>query len=90
MSGSERNLFPPQAFTRLGIISGESMIRFKVYPDGHAGDIEVLSYDGHRSLMETSVNAIKGAEPFRSLPTDFPKYEKFLEVTAHFQYFVSR
>ena len=86
----QRNLFPPAAFTRLGIINGESLIRFKVFPDGHVEDIEVLSYEGHRSLMETSVNAIKGAEPFQPLPGDFPKNKEFLGVTAHFQYFISR
>lgn len=84
----DRNLFPPQAFTKMGVIDGESLIRFKVYPDGHVEDIEILNYEGHRSLMETSVNSIKGAEPFLPLPTDFPRDKGFLQVTAHFQYFI--
>jgi len=86
----DQNLFPPAAFTRLGIISGDSIIRFRVYPDGHVDNITVLSTNGHQSLMETSQNAIKGSDPFRPLPSDFPRDKKYLEVTAHFQYLISR
>ncbi|MCI0513969.1 energy transducer TonB [candidate division KSB1 bacterium] len=85
-----RNIFPPRAYTSLGVISGESLIRFKVQRNGHVADIEILNYSGHRSLMETSVNSIKSAEPFLSLPYDFPKAQKYLEVTAHFQYLISK
>lgn len=86
----DQNLFPPAAFTRLGIISGDSIIRFRVFPDGHVENIVVLSTNGHQSLMETSMNAIKGADPFRKLPSDFPRDKEYLEVTAHFQYLISR
>jgi len=86
----DRHLFPPAAFSRMGLISGDSLIRFKVYPDGHVEMIEVVETKGHRSLMETSLNSIKGAEPFRPLPADFPRDKEYLEVTAHFQYFISR
>ncbi|MBN2088066.1 energy transducer TonB [candidate division KSB1 bacterium] len=86
----DQNLFPPAAFTRLGIISGDSIIRFRVFPDGHVENITVLSTNGHQSLMETSQNAIKGSDPFRPLPSDFPRDKPYLEVTAHFQYLISR
>ncbi len=86
----DQNLFPPAAFTRLGIISGDSIIRFRVFPDGHVEHISVLTTSGHQSLMETSMNAIKGSDPFRALPSDFPRDKEYLEVTAHFQYLISR
>ncbi|MDZ7330767.1 MAG: energy transducer TonB [candidate division KSB1 bacterium] len=84
----ERNVFPPPAFTRMGLISGETVLRFKVMPNGEVKDLVVLKYTGHESLKETSVNAIKNSAPFRPLPADFP--ENYLEVTAAFTYYVKR
>lgn len=80
----ERNIFPPPAFTRMGMISGESTIKFRIYPDGTVKALEVIGYDGHKTLMETSYSAIKVSAPFNKLPADFP--EPFLEVTAKFTY----
>jgi len=84
----ERNIFPPPAFTQMGLISGETILRFKVLPNGEIKDLEVLRYSGHPSLKETSLQAIRNSSPFKSLPADFP--EDFLEVTASFSYFVNR
>lgn len=84
------NLFPPPAFYRMGLISGETLVRFKVLRDGEITDIQVLKYTGHRSLMETSVNSLKGSDPLKPLPGDFPKYLDFLEVTARFEYIIGR
>ncbi len=84
----ERNIFPPPAFTRLGLISGETLLRFKIYPSGQMRDLEILGYDGHKTLMETSRNAIRVSAPFLELPQDFP--EEYLEVTAKFSYFTDR
>lgn len=86
----DANIFPPAAFSRLGIIEGTQIIQFKIYRDGHVADIQVLKYDGHTSLRETSLNAIIGAKPFGPLPLDFPRQKKFLTVTAKFIYFVQR
>jgi len=72
----------------MGLIDGETIIRFKVYPNGEMKDLEVLQYRGHKSLMETSVQAIKNSNPFNPLPADFP--ENYLEVTGHFTYFIKR
>ncbi len=82
------NTFPPVAFTRFGMISGETVLTFRVWPDGHATDIEVVNYEGHKTLMETSVDAVKSAAPFRPLPDDFP--EEYLELRWTFIYFVYR
>jgi outer membrane biosynthesis protein TonB len=84
----KRNIFPPPAFTKMGIISGDTVVRFRIYPDGRLGDLQVLDYNGHRSLMVTSVNAVKFAAPFLPLPEDFP--EAYLEVTGRFSYIVMR
>jgi hypothetical protein len=82
------NTHPPAAFTLLGMISGEAVLRFKVLPDGTAIDITVLDYRGHRSLMETSVDAVRLSSPFRPLPGDFS--EEYLELTWTFIYTVYR
>lgn len=84
----ERNIFPPPAFTHMGLISGETTLRFKVMPNGKIINLEVLKYIGHESLKETSVQAILNSAPFRPLPADFP--ENYLEVTANFSYYVKR
>ena len=84
----ERNIFPPPAFTRMGLINGETLLRFKVMPNGEVKDLTVLKYSGHESLKETSVQAILNSSRFKPLPADFP--ENFLEVTASFSYYVRR
>jgi protein TonB len=83
-----RNIFPPLAYTMLGMIDGDTMLRFKIYPNGRLADLELLGYSGHRTLMETSRSAITISAPFPALPADFPK--PYLEVTARFSYFVKR
>lgn len=81
-----RNIFPPLAFSQLGMIDGDTLLRFKIYPNGELHDLELLGYQGHRSLMETSTAAIKVSAPFRKLPGNFP--EPYLEVTAKFSFFI--
>ena len=83
-----RNIFPPLAFSKLGMIDGDTLLRFKIYPDGRLGDLELLGYSGHRSLMDTSRFAVTASAPFPTLPADFPK--SYLEVTAKFSYFIKR
>ena len=82
------NIFPPLAYSMLGVIDGDTQLRFKIYPDGRLADLELLAYNGHRSLMETSRSAVTVSAPFPVLPADFPK--PYLEVTAKFTYFVRR
>jgi len=81
-----RNIFPPLAFTKLGMIDGDTRLRFRIYPDGRLGELELLGYTGHHSLMQTSRFAVTASAPFPGLPADFPK--SFLEVTARFSYFI--
>jgi hypothetical protein len=84
----QRNIYPPPAFTHMGIISGRTMLRFRINRDGTLLGMELLGYDGHKSLMETSVRAVQLSAPFRALPQDFP--EDYLEVTGHFEYTVRK
>ncbi len=82
------NTYPPIAFSRFGMISGQTVLTFKVMPDGRVADLSVLEYDGHRTLMETSVDAVENSSPFRPLPSDFP--EDYLELKWTFVYYVIR
>ena len=82
------NTHPPGAFTLLGIISGEAVLRFRVLPDGTATDITAVTYRGDRSLMETSLDAVRISSPFQPLPPDFPN--EYLELTWTFIYTVYR
>lgn len=84
----QRNIFPPMAFTHLGIIDGETLLRFRIDRDGRMTKLEILDYRGHKTLMETSYNAVKVSAPFDALPLDFP--EPYLEVSGKFIYFVQR
>jgi len=82
----QSNIYPPPAFTHMGMISGTTNLRFRIYLDGTLRTLELLSYKGHDSLMRTSVRAIELSAPFRKLPEDFP--EPYLEITAKFEYIV--
>jgi hypothetical protein len=82
----ERNVIPPLAFSSLGMIEGESVVRFRIDRGGRLRSLEVLGYTGHRSLVVTSRRAVESSAPFALLPPDFP--EQYLEVTARFSYHV--
>lgn len=84
----EEHIYPPAAFSRMGIISGRSKILFRIELDGKLSKVSVLGYEGHISLMQTSKQAIEVSIPFDALPENFP--EKYLEVTATFDYKVIR
>lgn len=75
---------PPIAFTALGAVHGYTWVRFRIYPDGHMESAEVIETEGHDSLHRSSMNAVKGAAPFRALPDDFP--DKYLEIEFGFYY----
>jgi outer membrane biosynthesis protein TonB len=75
---------PPVAFSVLGAIHGYTWVRFRIYADGHMESLAVEETEGHDSLHRSSVNAVKGAAPFRPLPEDFP--EDFLEIAFGFYY----
>ncbi len=80
----QSHIFPPAAFTRLGIIDGESKVRFRIYADGRMEALEVLDSRGSKLLLQTSTQAVELSAPFKPLPDDFP--EPFLEITGIFTY----
>ncbi len=82
------NIFPPAIFTYMGGISGETTVFFRVWPDGKVTDLSVIEFNGHRTLMETSVTAVEKSDPFRPLPDNFP--EDYLELRWTFFYYTRR
>jgi outer membrane biosynthesis protein TonB len=84
----QSNIYPPAAFSRLGIIDGESKIRFRIYPDGRLERLEILDSEGSELLLKTSTQAVELSAPFKPLPSDFP--EPFLEITGIFAYVLMR
>jgi outer membrane biosynthesis protein TonB len=79
---------PPFAFTQLGAIDGDILLRFKVMQDGSIKDLEILASNAHYSLESTSTRAIQFSNPFKPLPSNFPK--EYLEITALFSYILRR
>lgn len=75
---------PPMAFAQLGAIHGYTWVNFRIFPDGRMEELGIVETEGHDSLHRSSVNAIKGAAPFRPLPDHFP--EDYLEITFGFYY----
>ncbi|MBN2384208.1 energy transducer TonB [bacterium] len=86
----QQNLYLPEAFAQMGLIYGETVIRFRVYRDGHVENIEVLRTTGHESLMHSSINSIKAAQPFKPLPPDFPNELEYLEITGLYTFSIRR
>jgi len=82
----QSNINPPYAFTRLGAIDGNTLIRFKIMQDGSLKDLEVIGSDAHYTLDDTSTRAITYSAPFIPLPKNFP--ESYLEITALFSYLI--
>jgi outer membrane biosynthesis protein TonB len=82
----ERNIYPPPAFTYLGL-GGSNIVRFRISRDGKMISTEILGSEGSQALIETSKKAVELSAPFWPLPDDFPR--EFLEVTAKFHYIVN-
>lgn len=84
----QSNIFPPLAFKTLGLIDGETLLRFTIQRDGSLSNLKIINFKGHKSLMDTSLQAIKISAPFKKLPGDFP--DKYLVVTGKFIYFIRK
>jgi len=84
----ENNINPPFAFTKLGAIKGNILVRFKVLSNGKVTDLEIIKSNAHYSLDQTSIRAICLSDPFLPLPENFP--EKYLEITALFSYIIKK
>lgn len=74
----------PPAYSKLGIIYGYTIIWAKLNRAGEMIDYKVLKHEGHNSLLESSVGAIRSSFPFKPLPDDFP--DEYLEITFLLRY----
>ena len=85
----EPNIVPPWKFSQ-GSIEGKSLLRFKIESGGELMELELVSYQGHTTLAETSLLAVEFAAPFEVLPEDLLKKQDHLTVTAMFCYFLRK
>lgn len=74
---------PPYAY-RLGVIHGKTMLRLIVEKDGTIGGLEVIDEEGHDSLHNASMSALRASAPFAPLPPDFPEEHLELELGLHY------
>lgn len=72
--------FAPPAYSRLGIIHGQTVIVFEIARDGSLVRAEVIDHKGHESLQISSFESIRAVFPFLPLPVDFP--DETLTITA--------
>jgi outer membrane biosynthesis protein TonB len=82
----QNHIFPPPAFTQLGLIEGKTTARFVILRDGTMRALECLEYEGSSLLRDTSLRALSLSAPFRPLPDDFP--DEYLEITGIFNYVI--
>lgn len=74
--------YPPDAAAR-GIY-GDLLVRFTIRKDGRLGAVELVRTSGHRSLDDAAIRALREAEPFWPLPTEWNK--DGLTITGRFIY----
>ena len=80
------HIHPPAAFTQLGLIQGQTRLKFRIMPDGSLADLKVIDFDGSPYLRDTSTRAVELSADFRPLPAHFP--EDYLEISALFHYLI--
>ena len=81
----DRHIYPPRAF-ELGMIDGKTIVKFRIWRDGRLEGPELIDYEGHYLLRDTSLKAIELSAPFKALPPDFP--EEYLDITGTFEYLI--
>ena len=82
----ETNLHPPPAFWQLGIIEGETRLKFRILPDGTLLGPVLLGTSGHESLDRSSMQSVSASAPMRPLPNDFP--EEYLDISCRYYYWL--
>jgi len=81
-----RHWVPPYAY-RLGLINGTTVIRLVVEKDGRPSSLVVLDRQGHESLHEASVAALKAFAPYKPLPAQFPEENLVITLSLHYPAF---
>jgi hypothetical protein len=64
----------------LGVISGWTLVELEVAPSGELLRMEALDEQGHASLKNASLAALRAAAPYRPLPSDFPEDSLILRI----------
>ena len=83
----DRHIYPPRAF-ELGMIDGTTQVKFRIWRDGRLEGPELIDYEGHDLLRDTSLKAVELSAPFKALPPDFP--DEYLDITGTFEYIIFR
>ncbi len=78
-----RHWVPPYAY-KLGILTGHTVIKLVIGRDGVVKSLDVQETEGHESLHEASVAALRAFAPYAPLPAHFP--EENLVITLGLYY----
>lgn len=75
MSQLQRHWKAPYAYSYLGMIHGQTILKVVVATDGRLRSLEILDTEGHQSLHEASEAAMRAFAPYAPLPEGFPEEE---------------
>lgn len=64
----------------LGVIHGWTVVELEIARNGDLLRMEVLDEEGHESLKNSSVSALRGAMPYQPLPEHFPEKSLILRI----------
>ena len=78
-----RHWMAPYAY-RLGIISGVTVIELVVEKNGRPSSMRVLESEGHESLHDASLAALKAFQPYAPLPEHFPEDHLVIQLGLHY------
>lgn len=81
-----RHWVPPYAY-RLGLIKGTTVIRLVVEKDGRPSSMNIIDEDGHESLHDASLAALKAFAPYLPLPAHFPEENLVITLSLHYPAF---
>jgi len=75
---------PPTAYSHLGLIHGYTVVFFTIERNGTISGFQVLDHQGHPSLEQSSVEAIKAIFPFIPLPENFPDDKLVIKAKLYY------
>lgn len=81
-----RHWVPPYAY-RYGLIHGTTVIKLVVEKDGRPSSMVVIDQDGHQSLHDASLAALKAFAPYLPLPAAFPEENLVITLSLHYPAF---
>jgi len=64
----------------LGVIHGWTLVELQIAKNGDLIRLDVLGEEGHESLKNSSVAALRGAMPYQPLPEHFPEDSLVLRI----------